>query len=246
MSYVQDMLGIQDSGGTFGTGSYQGAYTPQQMQSDLGMVQKAQVAQLDPTQQAQARAAQQGLLAQFQAQASGQGPSLAQMQLQQATDRNAANAMGLIASQRGLNPGLAARLAGQNAANINQQAAGQSAMARLAEQYQAQQGLAGLSGQMRGQDLELAGQNAQLAQQSGQFNASQYNQMLAQAQAAQQQRIQQQNAQIAQMEEQRRQAAAQFGQKVVGGLASAGSGSAGGAAMGGAQNGLLAILPGGV
>jgi hypothetical protein len=231
-SWAQDIIGIGNSEGTFGTGGYQGAYTPEQMNGDLAMVHQAQGAQVDPVQQAQAREAQMGLVRSLQAQAAGQGPSVAQQQLQQGTDRNMAGALGLVASQRGMNPGAAARLAGNQLAGINQQAAGQATTARLQEQLAAQQGLAGVSGQMRGQDLDMAGQNAQLSQQAGQFNAGQYNQVLAQAQAAQQARIQQHNAQIAEMERQRQQANQQkFGQ-IVGGVTSAASGGAGGAASG--------------
>lgn len=70
------------------------------------------------------------------AQARGQGPSIAQMQLQQATDRNMQQAASLMASQRGSNPAAMRQIANQRAM-IGQQMAGDSAMLRLQEQMQA-------------------------------------------------------------------------------------------------------------
>lgn len=77
------------------------------------------------------------------------GSDLARQQLQQATNQNIANATGVIASSKGINPAMAAREAGQQAANAGQNAAGQSAVT----QSQIQQGA-----------LNSLGQN-QLAQQ---------------------------------------------------------------------------------
>jgi len=115
------------------------------------------------------------------AQSQGQGPSLAQMQLQDATNRNIQQGAGLISSQKGINPALAARLIANQSANANQQAAGQSAQARLAEQMQAQQQLQGLYGQIAGQEINqnqlyqqaLANQNQQALGNTSQMN--QYN-----------------------------------------------------------------------
>ena len=119
---------------------------------------------IDQTQGNQSRGAQMALLAQLQAQAAGRGPSLAQMQLQQATDQNMQQAMsmGLSSQAQGMNPGSALRAASRARAGIQGQSAAQSAMLRLMEQQQAQQQLAGLSTNMRGQDLGVAGQQAGL------------------------------------------------------------------------------------
>lgn len=65
--------------------------------------------------------------------AQGKGPSLITGQLMQATNRNIAQQMAAAASQRGINPALAARMATQNIADINQEAAFQANQARLAE-----------------------------------------------------------------------------------------------------------------
>lgn len=105
---------------------------------------------------------QQGSLAQqLQAQANGQGPNIAQLQLQQATNRNIAQGAGQIGSIRGINPALAARLIEQNTAAQSQQAAGQSGLMRAQQQLAAQQNLAGVYGQQAGEALgggQLAGQ----------------------------------------------------------------------------------------
>lgn len=75
---------------------------------------------------------------------------------------------------RGANAALAARNAMRNTADIGLAGAGQAAQAQLADQQMAAGQLSGLLGQTRGQDLDLAGQNATLQQQrmlqQGAFN----------------------------------------------------------------------------
>lgn len=90
------------------------------------------------------------IAAQLQQTASGQGPNIAGAQLQQATNQNIANAAGLVASTKGLNPALAARLAGQQAAQAGQQAAGQSAVASGQQALAAQGQLASLNQSQQG------------------------------------------------------------------------------------------------
>lgn len=106
----------------------------------------------------------QQLSQQLQAQAAGQGPSLAQLQLQQATQQQQAQAAGAIASQRGINPAMAARLISQNQAQLGQQAAGQSAQLRMAEQMGARQQLAGVLGAQQSGALGMLGTAGQLQQ----------------------------------------------------------------------------------
>lgn len=97
---------------------------------------------------------QQALADALRAQAEGTaGPSLAQMQLQQATDRTGKQAAGMIGAQRGLSAGTATRLAANAAAGANQEAAGQSAMLRAQEQLAAQNALAQQLQAMRGGDI---------------------------------------------------------------------------------------------
>lgn len=145
--------------------------------------------------QSQNVAAQQQALADaLRARAEGRGgPSVAELQLRQGFDRNAALASGLVASQRGISPGLAARLGANAQGTANAQAAQQAAILRAQEQQAAQAALAqalaaqrsgdlnqqqlaagmfgsagSLAGQQRGQDLqnqmEAQRLNAQVAQ----------------------------------------------------------------------------------
>jgi hypothetical protein len=158
-----------------------------------GMVQGsmgAQGALMNGGPQDQARAYQNSLMQQLQAQANGQGPSLAQGMLHQGMDQAARQQMGLLASNRN-NP-LAALQASQNLGQNGQALAQQAAQQRMQEQLNAQGMLGQMAGQMRGQDLDFAGQNAQLgmqnaqmSQQNNQFNAGQFNGMLGQDMGAQ-------------------------------------------------------------
>lgn len=86
-------------------------------------------------------------------QAQGNGPSIAQNQLNQATNQNIAQGAGMIGSQRGLNPALAARMILNNTAAQNQAAAGQAAGLRAQEQLGALGSLGNVLGQQRGQDI---------------------------------------------------------------------------------------------
>lgn len=115
---------------------------------------------------------QQGLINQLIAQGQGQGPNPAMDQLRMTTDQNARQQAALVAGARGVNPALAARLAAQQGASINQQAAGQAALQSAQQQLAAQQQAGGLLGQQIGQQTQQAGLNAQQQQA--------YNQLLAQ------------------------------------------------------------------
>jgi hypothetical protein len=96
---------------------------------------------------------QNALIAQLQAQANGQGPNPAQAMLNQATNNNIAQNTGMIASTKGINPALAARQASMNAANMNQQAAGQGAIMNAQQQLNAQNAQAGVLNNMATQAL---------------------------------------------------------------------------------------------
>lgn len=99
--------------------------------------------------QAQIYGNQQSLAQALQAQMLGQGPNPAQTQFQGNVQSNIANAQGLIASQRGLNPALAARMGVNAAAKANQEAALGSALLQQQQQIAATQNLGGLYGQMQ-------------------------------------------------------------------------------------------------
>jgi hypothetical protein len=145
-------------------------------------------AAINMTPQDQFRAGQMQLAGQLQDQSMGLGPSLAQSQLRQATDRNIQQSMALAASQRGANPTAGLRQAQMMAAGANQQAAAQAADIRMQEQLSARQQLAGVLGQGRGADIGLATDQAGLQQQMSLANQQAQNQMaLANQQAALQQ-----------------------------------------------------------
>lgn len=103
---------------------------------------------------------QLGLAQQLQQQASGQGPSIAQMQLQQATDRSLNQSLGAIRSATGANAGLSARSAALASAQGLGAAANQSGILRLQEQQAAQQQLGALASQGRSADQDV--RNGQL------------------------------------------------------------------------------------
>lgn len=114
---------------------------------------------------------QQGLANTLLQQSQGQGPNPAQLQYQQNTQQAIQNSAGLLASQRGLNPALAARMASQNAAGM-QANAGQNAAVLQAQQQLAAQGqLQGLYGTMGNQQLSQQGQITGANNQAHQTNA---------------------------------------------------------------------------
>lgn len=124
-------------------------------------------------------AAQGSFIDALRAQANGTGPSVAQGLLSQQTDANNRNAASMIASQRGMNPGLAAKLISDQQAQQQQQSAGQGAVLRSQEMLN-NQGLLAQALQAQGnQNLGVLGtaagaeqgQNA-LGMQAQQINAN--------------------------------------------------------------------------
>lgn len=144
---------------------------PGMERTQIGMVDPAQAAQIQAGGNFnQAMAAQSGLLGQLQQQASGQGPSIADMQMQKGMEANlAANRAQLASARGGTNP-LMARQVLQTSADIQAKTAQDAAMARLQEQMAAQNQLATVSGQARVQSFEEASQQAQLQQQANLAN----------------------------------------------------------------------------
>jgi hypothetical protein len=138
-----------------------------------GIPMKGQFANPLFQQSQQARTAQLGFMGQLQGIMGGNYPSLAQAQLAQATG-NAINAQASGAASSGPgNYALAARTAAQNAANLESNAANQSAQIR-AQEFQNALGMYGnQTNQLRGQDLSSAAQSYQNAQQEAQFNQQQ-------------------------------------------------------------------------
>jgi len=214
-----------------------GMAAPSALQTQLGA---ASTANFGGAMNSQAQAAQSGLLSALQAQAAGQGPSLATQMINQQTGQNIRQQAAMAA----VNPNnpMGAYAAMQNAGAMNQQAAGQAAMARTQEQLNAQNALAGLAGQMQGQTFQNAGlqqgydlanqqaknqfalQQANLNQNSNQF----YNNMMAQQYGAADQNIYAQQQQQQQADNQLR------NQLIGGGFAGLSQGLGGLAGMGGA------------
>lgn len=148
------------------TGEYQRGY----LQNDF-MNRAAPT--MDAGQSNQARGQQNQLAGMLFQQATGATPGAGELAVQ----RQASNAMAQQTSAaqmaRGANAALAARTAARTNANIGGNAAGQAQIAQLQDQQSAQNQLAGLLGNMRGQDIQTAGANqqAQLAQQQLQLGA---------------------------------------------------------------------------
>jgi hypothetical protein len=99
------------------------------------------------------RSGQQDLIRQLQAQARGQGPSLAGMQAYATMDRGMAQQQSLAAGAAPGNEALAARQAMQNSGGLAANTAMTAAQARAAEQMSAQQMLGGALQGARGQDI---------------------------------------------------------------------------------------------
>jgi hypothetical protein len=114
---------------------------------------------------------QQTLANQLLAQSQGQGPNVAQDQLNQSTAANVANQGALMAGQRGgsANVGLLARQAAQQGANTQQQAAGQAATLGSQQQLAAEGALQ--TGQSNMANENLQGQSIEQGAQASQNTA---------------------------------------------------------------------------
>jgi hypothetical protein len=113
---------------------------------------------------------QQSLAQALQAQMSGTGPNPAQTQYLSNVNNNIANAQGLIASQRGLNPALAARMGSNIAAKSNQEATLGSALLQQQQQLGATANLGNLYGQMQQGNIAALGEQNQMQGQARQIN----------------------------------------------------------------------------
>lgn len=124
---------------------------------------------------------QQALANTLGQQAQGQGPNVAQNQLNATTGQNTVNQAALMASQRGAggNVGLMARNAGQQGATNQQQAVGQSATLRAQQQLAAQQALAQQQGIMGQQNIGEQGANNQLFGAGASAQNAQNNSMIS-------------------------------------------------------------------
>lgn len=118
----------------------------------------------------QARGMQQEAANLMRARATGQAPSIAQMQADRQMQQAAASQASAAASARG--PGglaLAQQNAASNTANAQQQIGGQAQVAAAQERLAAEQAYAAQAGAMRGQDYQGQGLSFQGAAQQQQF-----------------------------------------------------------------------------
>jgi hypothetical protein len=144
--------------GLFGGGM---SYDPYQGKLSENVDQQRKFVEALNAQTPEAIAAQRQLLGQVQAQASGQGPSVAQEALSRGLGQSAAQIQSALAGQRGsaANVGLAARNIANVGAQQQQDLASQAAMLRAQETLAARQQLQGLTGQQLGQvQAGLSGQ----------------------------------------------------------------------------------------
>jgi hypothetical protein len=162
--------------GAVNAGAATAAATPQMqaaaMEANAANAATMSGAQLDLAQANQARANQNALVSSLQGTAAGQGPSIAQEQLRQATDQNINAQTSLAQSAHGANRLAAMRAAARNQAAIQQQAASQSSALRAQEIAAAQSNLGSTLGMQRGVDVNAAVANAGLSQQTGATNAA--------------------------------------------------------------------------
>lgn len=122
--------------------------------------------------QDQARAGQTDLVRTLAAQANGTGgPSVAENQLARGAETNMANALAMASSVRGGGGAGTLRQVADQRSQIGAQASADAATLRAGEQQQAQGMLASTLQGMRGQDVELATQQAGLTQQTDLANA---------------------------------------------------------------------------
>lgn len=150
-------------GGDGGAGDYRG-----QLGAFGSEVAGREAPQMGPAAQgdySQFRNNQRGLVHRLEAMAAGRGPSLAQAQMQAATDRNMKGQQALAAGARGPNAALAQFQAANNAAQLGAQATQDAGMARIAEQQMALQQLGLTLHGARGADEDM-----------NRFNAGQTNQ----------------------------------------------------------------------
>jgi hypothetical protein len=146
--------------GSLFTSNYR--YDPTLRGGDIAAAQQQQRANM---------AGQQALAQQLQAQAMGVGPSVAQEALKQAMNRGTKQTTAAMASQKGINPALAQRMAADIGAQGMQETAAQGAQLRAQEQLGAQGALGGLYGQMGQQALTAQGQMLAAQQAQNQINA---------------------------------------------------------------------------
>lgn len=132
----------------------------QQYIAKLNALKPGTAPQLDPTQQAQFRGAQLGLVGNLQDTIAGNTPSVAQIQQQQAFDQLRAQQAGQAAAAgRGGNSALAMRTAANNIGTLGAAQASASSLLRAQEQATARGQLGDVTNAGRSTDVNIAGAN---------------------------------------------------------------------------------------
>jgi len=135
--------GFKEIGSDFTTQSGYQAQDPYSLGQQQGVFGQTQSVQQQ----------QQALAQALVNQSNGVGPNPAQLQEKQNADQAIANETSAIAANRGINPGLATRLAGQNAAQQGQAAVSNEGVLQAQQELGAQSQLAGVYGQTANEDL---------------------------------------------------------------------------------------------
>ena len=164
-------------------GGVPGAFTLQGLAGQANGAQGMRAPGFDQSQQGLT-----GLAGMLMNQATGQGPSLAQEQLKQATQTNVANQMAMAGQTRGENPAMQGYQSAQQAGQLNQQAAGQGVQAGIQERLGAMGQLGQTYGQIGGQGMQQQQMNNQLQEYFTSQGMS-AEQAQLQAQIAQQQML---------------------------------------------------------
>jgi hypothetical protein len=149
--------------------------------TSLGHAQNAQAARIDTGQSQNLMGGQVANINALNAQAQGQGPSVAAETARQQAEANTKAQMAAIGSQRGAaNSALGLRAAQDSAAQQRQQGAQNATMGRAQEAMAARQQLGGALSGATQQAQQGAQAQAQLSQQAGMQNAQAANQLTAQ------------------------------------------------------------------
>lgn len=146
----------------------QGRPTPQAQAQQLGPATR-----IDGSMQGQARGQMQTLADHLASVSSGQAKGAGELAIGRQAQQAAAQQFAAARMARGANAGIMARAASRQLGDLGTNAAGMAAQSALQDQANARGQLGGVLSGMRGQDLDLATQQAQLDQQrmlqQGQF-----------------------------------------------------------------------------
>lgn len=193
MGFVANTIGdvIGDAAGAMTKTNQYNVQTPEITRQDFSgdINYQRQLQQASVEKQNQVYQQQQALAGALAQQAAGGGPNPAMAQYQQNVNNAGAQSAGLIASQKGISPALAARMAAQQQSGAMQGAAAQGAQLQAQQQLAAQQALqnqqlAMQQGSLGQGNQALTGQNIFQGAQANQNNAINTGSLGAQGLAA--------------------------------------------------------------